>query len=569
MTDADAAPAPAPQRSSLFQSWRGPLLAAVVALLAGLPGVFGLPPLDRDESRYAQATAQMLETGDFVSINFQDQPRHKKPVGIHWMQAAAVGAVSSVEARDIRPYRIPSLLGAMLAAAACAWGASAFFGARGGFIAGTILAVTFLLSSEASIAKTDAVLCGAVVLMQSALARIYGAARGVGAAGRLTGALMWTGLALSILVKGPIGPMVFGLTVLALWALDRDGRWIRKLDWFGGVLLVALVVGPWAVAITVQTDGEFWGAAIGGDLAPKLVGGSERHGGLPGFHILSAPVMFFPAALLLPAALVAGWTRRTEPGIRFALAWLIPAWIVFELAPTKLVHYPLPLYGALAWLAAAALGGPLGPRVRWAGVALAAVSGLTVAGGVIYFFSRFGENEDVWPAALAAALAVAAGLAGAAALLRRSPTLGLAAAATLGLLCHGVIAGLLIPRLEPLLLSPRTVQALEAERLDPRHGLTPGPVEVAGYAEPSLVFLLGTGTGLGDAADAAQAIAEGRPAVVLNTEVPAFRDALSERAVAALPVTAVVGFNYSNGQDTGLIIFRPARPRAVQQGAAP
>ena len=30
----------------------------------------------------------------------------------------------------------------------------------------------------------------------------------------------------------------------------------------------------------------------------------------------------------------------------------IPAWLVFELAPTKLAHYPLPTYGALAWLAA-------------------------------------------------------------------------------------------------------------------------------------------------------------------------------------------------------------------------
>ena len=46
--------------------WRGPLLAALVALLAGLPALMLLPPLDRDESRYAQATSQMLETGDYV-----------------------------------------------------------------------------------------------------------------------------------------------------------------------------------------------------------------------------------------------------------------------------------------------------------------------------------------------------------------------------------------------------------------------------------------------------------------------------------------------------------------------
>ena len=70
--------------------WRGPLFAALVALAAALPGLIAMPVLDRDEARFAEATAQMLETGDFVSINFQDAPRYKKPVGIHWLQALAV-----------------------------------------------------------------------------------------------------------------------------------------------------------------------------------------------------------------------------------------------------------------------------------------------------------------------------------------------------------------------------------------------------------------------------------------------------------------------------------------------
>ena len=96
--------------------WRGPVLAALLTLIAGLPGLLLLPPLDRDESRFAQATSQMLESGDYVDIRYQDEPRWKKPVGIYWMQAVAVGLTSDVEDREIAPYRIPSLLGAMLAA---------------------------------------------------------------------------------------------------------------------------------------------------------------------------------------------------------------------------------------------------------------------------------------------------------------------------------------------------------------------------------------------------------------------------------------------------------------------
>ncbi|MBP9756105.1 MAG: glycosyltransferase family 39 protein, partial [Phenylobacterium sp.] len=155
------------------RGWRGPALAALIAFLAGLPGVFAVPPLDRDESRFAQATAQMLETGDFVVIRFQNEPRFKKPVGIYWLQAGSVALLSEAEARDIWAYRIPSLLGAMLAAAACAWGAAVFFGGPAGLLAGATLASTFLLSSEAFIAKTDAVLCGTTTLAVAALARIY------------------------------------------------------------------------------------------------------------------------------------------------------------------------------------------------------------------------------------------------------------------------------------------------------------------------------------------------------------------------------------------------------------
>ena len=79
--------------------WRGPFLAAMVALVAGLPGLIALPPLDRDESRFAEATVQMLESGDFVTIHFQDQPRFKKPVGIYWLQAAAISLLSHAEDR--------------------------------------------------------------------------------------------------------------------------------------------------------------------------------------------------------------------------------------------------------------------------------------------------------------------------------------------------------------------------------------------------------------------------------------------------------------------------------------
>ena len=547
------------------RGWRGPAMAALIAFLAGLPGVLAVPPLDRDEARFAQATAQMLETRDFVVIHYQDQPRFKKPVGIHWLQAASVSLLSSPEARQIWAYRIPSLLGAMLAAAACAWGASAFFGAPAGLLAGAMLGTTFLLSTEALIAKTDAVLCGTTTLALAALARMYAAARDGPPLGRSTWAVFWLALAAAMLVKAPIAPLVVGLTLAGLLAFDRRLGWLKSLNWIWGLILVALVVGPWAGAVTVATDGSFWTAALTGDLAPKLAGGQETHGAPPGYHTLLAPLLMFPMTLLLPAAAAVGWRRRREPGVRFALAWLLPAWVLFEAMPTKLVHYPLPLYGAVAWLAAAAVMQPLGAGVRWAGAALCAVVGALLAAAVFYLLSLYGDPSDVIAAAVAGLRLAAAGAVGGYMLVRRAARGALVAALGLGLAGHAALAAGLAPRLDPLWLSDRTEQAMAKARLLPRQGIAEAPVAVAGYAEPSLVFALGTPTELEGAGEAARAIYERRPAVVEQREDKAFRQALAVYGVSAYVVATVKGLDYSNGDETTLRIYQATDLKGPQR----
>ena len=541
------------------QGWRAPAFAALVALLAGLPGVFAMPPLDRDESRFAQATAQMLESGDFVVIRFQDQPRFKKPVGIHWLQAASVALVSQAEDREIWAYRLPSLLGAMLAAAACAWGASVFFGGPTGLLAGAILGSTFLLSTEAFIAKTDAVLAGTTTLALAALARIYAASRDGPPAGRITRLLFWLGLSVSILVKGPVGLMVVTLTALSLSVWDRKGAWLKHLGWTWGLILLAAIVGPWAAAVTVATDGGFWSTAFGADFAPKLVGGQESHGAPPGYHTLLTPLLIFPGALLLPAALALGWRARNEPGVRFALCWLIPAFIVFEATPTKLVHYTLPTYGALAWLmAAAVMRPPIGQVARWIGIVLSALVGLVFGAAVFYLYGEYGDPGDL-PATIATALLLAgAGLTGAYLLWRGDALKAICAAGALTVLGHGAFAGAFAPNLEPLWLSRRTEEVLARAQLLPRQGIAPPPIAVAGYAEPSLVFALGTSTDLGDVPEAIEALSEQRPAVVEGREQKAFEAALKAQGIKAREIGKVEGLDYSNGDETTLRIYAPA-----------
>ncbi|HEY2750866.1 glycosyltransferase family 39 protein [Phenylobacterium sp.] len=550
------------------RGWRGPAIAAFVAFLAGLPGMLAVPPLDRDESRFAQATAQMLETGDFVVIRYQDEPRFKKPVGIHWLQAASVSLFSSPENHQIWAYRIPSLLGAMLAAAACAWGASAFFGAPTGLLAGAMLGTTFLLSTEALIAKTDAALCGATTLALAALARLYAEARDGPPAGRRAWLLFWLGIGVGALVKGPITPLVAALAIIALIVVDRRPGWLMRLNWIWGLIIVAAIVGPWAGAVTVATDGAFWSAALAGDLAPKLAGGQETHGAPPGYHTLLAPLLTFPMTLMLPAAAITAWKRWREPGVRFALAWLVPAWLLFEATPTKLVHYPLPTYGAIAWLAAAALTEPIGKGARWTGAILSGALGVLLAAAAFYLVKLYGDVSDIPAAALAALLFAGAGLAGGYLLVRRAPTTAVIGAVALGLAGHAALAAGLAPRLSPLWLSARTEQAMAKAQLLPQQGIADAPVTVAGYAEPSLVFALGTPTELAGAEDAAQAISENRPAVVEQRQEADFQKALAAYHAQAHLVSTVKGLDYSDGKHMTLRIYEAAETASPQTPAA-
>ena len=546
-----------PNLDRFIAGWRGPALAALLTLIAGLPGLLLLPPLDRDEARFAQATAQMLESGDYVDIRFQDEPRWKKPVGIHWMQAGVVATVSDPAHRLIQPYRIPSLLGAMLAAWAIAWLVAARMGHRAGFLAGAILGTTFLLSTEAGIAKTDAMLCGLTTLALAALGRIYLAIREGQTPERAHKLLFWLAVALAILVKGPIGPLVILLTMAALTIWDRDIRWLGRLGWGWGLPLLALLVGPWAIAITIATDGGFWRQALGGDLMPKLAGAHESHGAPFGTYLGLAPFLLFPATILLPAALVTGWQRRSEPIIRFAICWLVPAWLVFELAPTKLAHYTLPTFGALALLMAASLTQPLGRLSRWAGAGLGLLVAVTLSFVVLYGLTEFGRSTaQTWANITIVCLVMAAAIGGFM-LVNRAAVTAIVAAISFGIIGHAALAGTL-RQLKPLSVAPQVVAALEAAGVHPAQGRLPGPIAITRFHEPSFVFLTGRETQLTDANGAAKALAEGRPVVVEARDDRSFRTALSELGASARVVGEVRGHNYSVGENVRLTLYAPA-----------
>jgi 4-amino-4-deoxy-L-arabinose transferase-like glycosyltransferase len=520
-------------------------LLCLLCLVLYAPGLAAIPPVDRDEARFAQATRQMLETGDFVRIRFQDEARNKKPIGIYWLQAAAVAAFSSPESAAIWPYRLPSALAATAAVLLIfGLGARLFASRPAGFIAAVLTASALGVVVEAHLAKTDAALLAAVVAGQGALGLVYIATRTGRPIGWPLPLLFWLAEAVAILLKGPPGPMLALLTAGCLSIADRDISWVKRLRPVAGVLIMAAMVAPWLIRVQGATAGHFISDSLAHDLLPKLVGAQESHGAPPGYYLTVVIATFWPGSLFIVPGLLWGWRQRRAAAWRFLLAWLGPAWIFFELVPTKLPHYVLPLYPALALLAGGALAEGFAKNLpgpaRFVDSALGVLWGaVTIALGAALLILQLWFGGTVSPPVIVA-VPVMLGLA--CQLLFRDPqpmrAAGLVAAISAAFVLPTALA--VAPELDYLWPSRSAKVALA------RH--PPGPGEAVlsvGYSEPSLVFLLGTATRLVTAQPGDGQLAGAGMALVNDRDDAEFRRSLAHRGLTARALDRVEGLDYS------------------------
>ncbi|MFL6797482.1 MAG: ArnT family glycosyltransferase [Xanthobacteraceae bacterium] len=538
-------------------------LLVVCALCCFLPGFFSIPPLDRDEARFAQATKQMVESGEYIDIRFQDEVRYKKPVGIYWLQAGVVKAAAALGMRGalttIWLYRLPSLIGAVGAVLLTYWAALALVSRRAALLAGLMLASCVLLGVERLMAKTDAMLLLTVVAAMGAMGRIYvarsGPAAPPAAVSWSTAAVFWTALAAGILLKGPVILLVVGLAAVALLIVDRSGSWLLALKPLPGLIWLALLVLPWFVAITGRAGETFFAESVGQDLFSKIFSGQESHGAPPGYYLALFWITFWPGATLAALATPATWASRREPSIKFLLAWLLPSWLVFELVITKLPHYVLPLYPAIAILIANAIDthalsqrpGLVWGTIWWFVVALGA--GLLGLVALAVIGRQFGLLA--WP--LIGAGAVMSLLAwrlyevdGAEDSLLRA----IVAAILIAIALFGVITPSLAP-LFPSVALARVLREVGCSR--------PQAVSV-GYEEPSLVFLAGTETRFTDAASAAEFL-NGGPCRFAFVEARQERSFGQRAELIGLRYSAAAridGFNMSNGHPITVAVYRSA-----------
>ena len=532
-----------------------------VIFIGVLAGHQSLEVIDRDEARFAQASKQMLLSGDLITPYFMDELRAKKPIAIYWLQSASAAIFGHL---DIASYRLPSVLGILAALiltykfAASLWPSTRFLP----IIAALLLAATPVMIGEAHLAKTDAVLLAAILCQQFYLWRIYQRHSLSDAAPRGSRLFIgfWAFMAAGILIKGPIAPLVALTTISMLVILDRQVAWLAGLAVFRGSLILAVLTLPWVVAVSYQTDGAFLDIAIRGDFLSKVKSGQESHGAPIGTYFGLLGLLFWPGIAFIGFLVWQGRDMLRHPASRFCVAWIAGYWLAIELVPTKLPHYVLPVLPALALLVAGALVSPLPPASRiqrgfiLAGYILAVIWGAVLVAASLWLAISYGGRTGGWAFIWAVVISLLVSFI----LWRlwnwyRGHHLGdLLAICGAGLAVHLVLIAGLFASLSQIHIAHRLKNHIVS--LPDR----PAAIALVGYHEPSAVFHLGQDILLLDVKQAALFMAEAPDGLaIIEGRHRAEFIQLSQRLDQQLAVSDTLsGVNISKGRDIQLFFYQ-------------
>lgn len=323
-------------------------------------------------------------TEALVVPRIQNRPRLNKPPLIYWTQALSAALFTNAQpALDaIWMYRVPSLLAAIIAVLCTRTLATRLFDPRVGFLAALLLAISPIMIWESHQARADMLLLAITTASMLALQRTL-------ASRHLRDAIiLWILVSLGILTKGPITPMIVALTLASWIALHRSPRAAAGTRPILALPIIAALCLPWLILVAQQVGWSNYLSIVFDETLGRSASAKEGHAGPPGYHLALLPALLWPGSMLLGVALVWVWFRISSrdraaraPGNRpsppetararlrrwitgipsrrapelFLVSWIIPSWLVFELVSTKLPHYTLPLYPALAILAARCL----------------------------------------------------------------------------------------------------------------------------------------------------------------------------------------------------------------------
>jgi len=306
-----------------------------------------------DEPYYAEGAREMIVDGKWVVPHVNGVFTPDKPPLFFWLIA-----FFSLLFGEVTPWtaRLPSALAALGTVALTMRLTRRLCGPRTAWVAGFVLATTYMFWDKARWSQTDSVLCLLIWVALSA----FEAFRSGDVAGNRAGLLFWGAAALAVLDKGPPGIVLPLGIALVILATDGDlDRWWRFAPATGPVLFAA-VLGVWAVSVQKWgPDGySIWSAFQEHFLDRGLRG--LHHKQPPWYFLKTLPLNLLPWTGLIPGALVLAWRRRRLAEARLPLVAAVFVVAIFSISPEKRELYALPAIPALAILVACLIAALVG-----------------------------------------------------------------------------------------------------------------------------------------------------------------------------------------------------------------
>lgn len=318
------------------------LLLLALALL--LPGTSTLPLMDRDEPRFAQATVEMMETGQWTIPYFNGEHRFDKPPLTYWWMRIHYWILGRTELAA----RLHSVVAAWLAAVVIRRIGTLLYSKRTGTLAGIGFLTCLQVLVHGRLCVADMPMVLAVAATMDALLRFL--KRPAHDPPALFGRTYWYlvgALAFGFLAKGPVAWAVPLLALLLCrWPFGAAVPWSRLplVSAFGAALAIVAV---WGIPAMAATDWEYFRIGIGTHVVERGLKPFNSRAVFPGiYYLATVMVSLLPWGAFAWGALYRGGWPRGDPDRSFLLAWYTAPFLLFSFYSTQLPHYVLPGFPA-------------------------------------------------------------------------------------------------------------------------------------------------------------------------------------------------------------------------------
>ena len=322
------------------------LFASAIFVLFYQVGAAAL--FEPDEGRNSEKAREILVLQDWVTPHDNFHPVLDKPIFFYWLIALSFKLFGISEWAA----RLPSALAALGCVALVYFLAHNYWGRWQALWSALILLTSAEFFILARVVIFDMPLTFFLTL---ALMAFYDAGHSENIQRRRWMCLLlYSALGAATLIKGLIGIVVPGMVIFFYLLLSKQWSMLRRIYLIPGILLLLAIVLPWFLEAGARTDGYLryylWAEHFG-----RFTGG-EFDRSQPWFYfIIVAMVGFFPWTLLLPFLALRYQRKALDDKNLFLILWIILPFLFFSVSKSKLPHYILPIFPALAVLIAASL----------------------------------------------------------------------------------------------------------------------------------------------------------------------------------------------------------------------